>query len=243
MVHRLKYLFLGFAIAIAGMALANVFTKFSPASGILVGNPSTYVTTPAASTDVINLWVTGGVGCSPSSTTFLATDGTCEVSTAPEATDTQLGTVLISETGLGNTVPIVNPTPAASSGNPIDCVTFIDTSGTVGDIGTSLGRILGPCAIVDTGQHLIVQSNGFVSVTGSGCTDATGFSGDQSGSITVAAATTCTITFANPYVVAPPNCVVSGFSATVQPFIAAAATLTAATVTTLGAGQFNYVCF
>lgn len=59
-------------LLVAGLAQAATFNLFQPAAGILKGNPSTYVTTAAAASDVISLW--SGT-CNASS--FLRGDGSC----------------------------------------------------------------------------------------------------------------------------------------------------------------------
>lgn len=56
----------------ANLVSAATFNLFSPASGVLKGNPSTYVTSAATSTDIRSLW-TGTCN----STTFLRADGAC----------------------------------------------------------------------------------------------------------------------------------------------------------------------
>lgn len=61
------------AILIPTLVSAATFQYFSPATGILKGNSSTYVTSTAVSSDVTSLW-TG----SCSSTTFLRGDGACQ---------------------------------------------------------------------------------------------------------------------------------------------------------------------
>ena len=61
------------ALLLPGLAQAQTaFDIFQPATGVLKGNASSYITTPATSADIISLW-TG----SCSSTTFLAGDGQC----------------------------------------------------------------------------------------------------------------------------------------------------------------------
>lgn len=55
-----------------GVALAATFNLFSPATGVLKGNASTYVTTAAVSADIRGLW-TGTCDA----TTFLRGDGAC----------------------------------------------------------------------------------------------------------------------------------------------------------------------
>lgn len=60
------------ALLLPMQAHAQAFNKFLPATGILKGNVSTYVTTAAASADVISLW-----SGTCNSSTFLRADGTC----------------------------------------------------------------------------------------------------------------------------------------------------------------------
>lgn len=69
---KLRYFLTGFLLTVAGVGAAATFNLFQPATGILKGNASTYVTTAAASTDVISLW--SGT-CNAS--TFLKGDGSC----------------------------------------------------------------------------------------------------------------------------------------------------------------------
>jgi hypothetical protein len=59
--------------AAASFASAATFNLFSPANGLLMGNPSTYVTTAATSGSVIPLW-----SGTCNSTTFLRGDGQCQ---------------------------------------------------------------------------------------------------------------------------------------------------------------------
>lgn len=68
--HRFGALAVGLFIAIG--AYAGTFNLFQPASGILVGNPNTYVTTPATSANVRSLWA-----ATCDNTTYLRGDGTC----------------------------------------------------------------------------------------------------------------------------------------------------------------------
>jgi hypothetical protein len=89
-------------VTFASVALAATFPYFSPATGILKGNANSYVTTAAASSDVIGLWSGTCNG-----TTALRGDGTCGTLTA--------GTV----TSVGLTMPSgfsVVGSPVTSSG-------------------------------------------------------------------------------------------------------------------------------
>lgn len=99
--QRVKALVIGLILGIGGFAIAGTFNLFSPASGILVGNPSTYVTTAATSSNVRGLWT--GV-CN--STTYLRGDGSCQ---APPGTGG--GTV--------NSVAQTVPAGFSVSGSPV----------------------------------------------------------------------------------------------------------------------------
>jgi hypothetical protein len=74
MSKHIRYLFAALALTVASVASAATFNLFQPASGILVGNPSTYVTTAATSSNVRSLW-TGTCDA----TTFLRGDGACAI--------------------------------------------------------------------------------------------------------------------------------------------------------------------
>lgn len=65
------------ALTVASVVNAATFNLFQPANGILVGNPSTYVTTAATSSNVISLW-----SGTCNSTTFLRGDGSCQIVTS-----------------------------------------------------------------------------------------------------------------------------------------------------------------
>lgn len=60
-------------LAFVGVADAQVYTKFGPATGILKGSTSTYQTSAAASSDVVSLWT----GTCTGTTNVLAGGGTC----------------------------------------------------------------------------------------------------------------------------------------------------------------------
>lgn len=71
----MKRKFFGFAIGviIATIAYADTFNRFTPANGVLKGSSTTYVTTPAVSTDIRSMW-TGTCDA----TTYLRGDGQCQ---------------------------------------------------------------------------------------------------------------------------------------------------------------------
>lgn len=91
----------GFLVALSGVAVAATFNLFQPATGVLKGNASTYVTTAAISTDIRGLW-TGTCDAS----TYLRGDGSCQ--TPP---GTGGGTV--------NSVGLSAPSVFSVSGSPV----------------------------------------------------------------------------------------------------------------------------
>lgn len=108
---------IGLIVAIAIPAFAATFNLFSPANGILVGNPSTYVTTAATSSNVRALW-----SGTCDATTFLRGDGAC----APE---TGGGTV--------TSVALTMPSGFSVGGSPVT------TSGTLAVTTTLNGLLAG----------------------------------------------------------------------------------------------------
>jgi hypothetical protein len=55
-------------------ASAATYNLFSPATGVLKGNSSTYITTPAVSTDILGMW-----SGTCNSSTYMRGDGSCQV--------------------------------------------------------------------------------------------------------------------------------------------------------------------
>jgi len=98
---RVKAFGIGLMLAVAGIAVAGTFNLFSPATGVLKGNSSTYVTTAAVSTDIRSMW-TGTCD----SSTYLRGDGQCQ---APPGTGG--GTV--------NSVDFTAPSVFSVAGTPI----------------------------------------------------------------------------------------------------------------------------
>jgi hypothetical protein len=105
MKHRIAALCLGLFASLG--AYAGTFNLFNPANGILVGNPNTYVTTAATSSNVRALW-----SGTCDDTTYLRGDGTCQ---APPGTGG--GTV--------NSVGLTAPSVFSVTGSPVT------TSGTL----------------------------------------------------------------------------------------------------------------
>ena len=147
----------------------------------------------------------------------------------PEAQPSTFGTVEVTATN-GNTV--------SSFDGPVttvnDCVQFADAAGSIGDVFQL------PCAFSDANGHFtpIVQTN--PTVTGTGCS-ASGTIWDSSGAVVATGIDTCTITFGGAYTTTP-FCVVSGYSATVLPFISTPPNTAAFSVKTAAAGTFSYNC-
>jgi hypothetical protein len=72
MKSHLKHFFIGLFVVIGGVAVGATFNLFQPATGILKGNASTYVTTAATSSDLVATF-TGTCN----NGTYLRGDGTC----------------------------------------------------------------------------------------------------------------------------------------------------------------------
>jgi hypothetical protein len=114
---RRAYIALGVVLAsVASVALAATFNLFQPASGILKGNPSTYITTAATSADVV---ATFSGTCN--SGTVLKGDGSCAAAS----------------TGTVTSVALTAPTGLTVTGSPIT------TSGTLGLTTTLSGVVHG----------------------------------------------------------------------------------------------------
>ncbi len=126
--------FLGaLALTVSSVAAAATFNLFQPANGILKGNPSTYVTTAAASSDVIALW-----SGTCDATTFLKGDGSCGAALSGTVPVSNGGTGAISLSGVlrGNGTSAVSS--AASSdvislwSGTCDATTFLKGDGSCG---------------------------------------------------------------------------------------------------------------
>jgi hypothetical protein len=114
---RRAYIALGVVLAsVASVALAATFNLFQPASGILKGNPSTYITTAATSADVV---ATFSGTCN--SGTVLKGDGSCAAAS----------------TGTVTSVALTAPTGLTVTGSPVT------TSGTLGLTTTLSGVVHG----------------------------------------------------------------------------------------------------
>jgi hypothetical protein len=72
--------------AFAPAQAQQTFELFRPSSGIMVGNPNSYITSSATSTNVISLW-----SGTCNATSFLRGDGSCQIVTiAPAGATTQV---------------------------------------------------------------------------------------------------------------------------------------------------------
>lgn len=123
---QFKGFLVGIICAVAVPALAATFNLFSPAAGLLKGNPNTYVTTTAAGTDVAAVF-TGTCN----STTFLRGDGTC-------ATTGGTGTV--------TSVALAVPSGFNVTGSPVTTSGTLTIGGTlnVAAGGTGATTLTGP---------------------------------------------------------------------------------------------------
>lgn len=99
---------LGFSLVSIGVVAAT-FNQFSPATGVLKGNASTYVTTAAVSADIRGLW-TG----SCDATTFLRGDGACAVVAVPSAANPTASIGLSAVNGVATTFMRSDAAPALS---------------------------------------------------------------------------------------------------------------------------------
>lgn len=120
---KLKAIGIGFLLGLSGLALASTFNLFSPATGVLVGNSSSYITTAATSANIRGLW--SGT-CNSSS--FLRGDGACAAA----------------GTGSVTSVDLTAPGIFTVSGNPVTtsgtlALTAAGTSGGIPYFNSSTG--------------------------------------------------------------------------------------------------------
>jgi len=147
---KIKGFFVGLAVAISTVAFAATFDYFSPATGVLKGSASTYVTTAAASSDIRALW--SGT-CNASS--FLRGDGACAA------------------TGTVTSVGLTMPSGFSVAGSPVT------GSGTLA-VTTALNGVIHGNGSAFTASNVVLTSevsgilptanggtaNGFFAVTG-----------------------------------------------------------------------------
>lgn len=89
--NRIRAFFIGLGLGVAGFTLAaTTFPYFQPATGILKGSASTYVTTAAAASDVTSMWTGTCDG-----TTYLRGDGSCAM---PSGTGAPASATYITQT-------------------------------------------------------------------------------------------------------------------------------------------------
>lgn len=94
LINKSAAIALGVLIACGSVALAATFNLFAPATGVLKGNASTYVTTAAVSADIRGLW-TGTCN----SSTFLRGDGSCATPAAGGSPGGSNGNVQFNNSG------------------------------------------------------------------------------------------------------------------------------------------------
>lgn len=123
--NKIKSFAIGLFLGISGLALASTFNLFSPATGVLKGSASTYVTTAAASSDIRAMW--SGT-CNASS--FLRGDGACAAA----------------GTGSVTSVGLTMPTGFSVGGSPVT------TSGTLAVTTTLNGPLRGNGSGLVTGS-------------------------------------------------------------------------------------------
>lgn len=127
LINRLGGVAVGLALAWALTAYAATFNLFQPATGILVGSSSTYVTTAATSSNVRALW-----SGTCDATTFLRGDGACAAGgggggvTSVDGAATGIfaitggpittsGTLTLTQTGTSGGIPYFSSSSALSS--------------------------------------------------------------------------------------------------------------------------------
>lgn len=142
MSKRLRNFGVGFLVTLAGVATAATFNLFQPATGILKGNSSTYITTAATSSDIVS---TFSGTCN--SGAVLKGDGTC----APAAT------------GSVTSVALTMPTGFSVSGSPVT------SSGTLGVTTALNGPVRGNGSGLITGNtSLTTEVSGILPVANGG---------------------------------------------------------------------------
>jgi hypothetical protein len=143
---RRAYIALGVVLAsVASVALAATFNLFSPASGILKGNPSTYITTAATSADVV---ATFSGTCN--SGTVLKGDGSCAAASS--------GTV--------TSVALTAPTGLTVTGSPVTSSGTLALSTTLSGVvhGNGSGFTAGNVALGSEVSGLLPVANGGIGV-------------------------------------------------------------------------------
>lgn len=147
---------------------------------------------------------------------------------------------IVTVTTNSNVVPTMSLSPSAAGGNANDCPSFTDTAGSIGDNGNAHFENIGPCVVSDAAGHPALTLNTAPTVSGTGCTGS-GSPQDNTGAVVATGADTCTIAFGASYATAP-HCTVSGYSATVLPYLSGAPTTAHLIVVTAAAGTFSYIC-
>lgn len=131
----MKKLLLSILLAVAGLASVqaqNAYPLFEPATGVLKGDTNTYVTTAAASADIINLWTACSV------TTFLKGNGACSLIdlTANVTGTLPAGNGGTGQTSLGNMTDVDDTNVTLTLGGTPTGSLIRSTSLTLGWAGT-----------------------------------------------------------------------------------------------------------
>jgi hypothetical protein len=156
---------IAFALALSGRSHANTFNLFGPVNGILKGSATTYITTPAAASDVYGLW-----SGTCDATHFLRGDGSCAI---PAGTST--GTV----TSVALTVPSflsISGSPVTTSGTL--AVSLSGTALPVANGGTGATTLTGPIKGNGTSAFSIAASSDIYGLWSGSCSSSTFLRGD-----------------------------------------------------------------
>lgn len=162
MVARLRAFLLGLTL-LANVASAATFNLFSPATGILKGSSSTYVTNAAVSLDVRTLW-----SGTCDNTTYLRGDGTC--ATPPSGS----GTV--------TSVALTVPSGFSITGSPITTSGTLAISGTLNPAagGTGVATLSGIAKGNGTSAFTAALSSDIYGLWSGTCSSTTFLRGDGS---------------------------------------------------------------
>jgi hypothetical protein len=152
--RKISSFLISFLLAVS--AHAGTFNLFSPATGVLKGSSSTYVTTAAAYGDITTLW-----SGTCNSGTFLRADGTCQAVS----------------TGTVTSVALTVPSGFSVTGSPITTSGTLDITGTlnVSAGGTGAGTLTGPLKGNGTSAFTAAVAADIVSLWTGTCVSSTDF--------------------------------------------------------------------
>lgn len=185
--NKIKSFAIGLFLGISGLALASTFNLFSPATGVLKGSASTYVTTAAASSDIRAMW--SGT-CNASS--FLRGDGACAA--AGTGSVTSVGLTMPTGFSVGGSPVTISGTLAVTTtlngplrGNGSGLVTGSlalgsEVSGTlpVGNGGIGVGTLTGIAKGNGTSAFTAAASSDVISLWSGTCNSSSYLRGDGS---------------------------------------------------------------